>query len=211
MSGRFISFEGGEGSGKSTQARLLAQALEARGVPCVLTREPGGTHGAEAIRGLLLHHDGPAWSPQAEALLFAAARADHLERRIRPALADGRWVISDRFLDSSRAYQGFAGGLGDEEVMALHRIGSGAQLPDLTVLLRLTAKAAAQRLAARDGATSDRISGRAATYHAAVAAAFERIAIAEPGRIIGIDGAGEIEEVHRRILAAVEARLAPWR
>jgi len=109
--GRFIAFEGGEGAGKSTQARLLAEALRARGLDVVVTREPGGTAGAEAIRALLLDTAGEGFLPRAEALLFAAARADHVERLIRPALAAGQWVVCDRFLDSSRAYQGGGGGL----------------------------------------------------------------------------------------------------
>jgi dTMP kinase len=123
MTGRFIAFEGGEGAGKSTQARLLAEALRRRGVEVVVTREPGGTAGAEAIRALLLSTEGEGWGARAEALLFAAARADHVERLIRPALARGAWVICDRFLDS-RAYQGGGGGLSDDDIRTLHRIGS---------------------------------------------------------------------------------------
>ena len=122
--GKFIAFEGGEGAGKSTQAHLLAAALDARGIPCVVTREPGGTPGAEAIRALLLGTEGQGWHPRAEALLFAAARSDHVARLIVPALEAGQWVICDRFVDSSRAYQGGAGGLSDADVMALHRVGS---------------------------------------------------------------------------------------
>ena len=127
--GKFIAFEGGEGAGKSTQARLLALALEARGIACVVTREPGGTPGAEAIRALLLGTAGEGWHPRAEALLFAAARSDHVERLIEPALEAGKWVICDRFVDSSRAYQGGAGGLSDAEVMALHAVGSSGLTP----------------------------------------------------------------------------------
>ena len=123
-SGRFIAFEGGEGAGKSTQARLLADALRARGLTVIVTREPGGTARAEAIRSLLLAPPGEGWPPQAEALLFAAARADHVAHLIRPALARGDWVICDRFVDSSRAYQGGAGGLGDTAITALHAFGS---------------------------------------------------------------------------------------
>ena len=130
--GKFIAFEGGEGAGKSTQARLLAAALEARGIPCVVTREPGGTPGAEAVRALLLGTEGEGWHPRAEALLFAAARSDHVARLIGPALEAGQWVVCDRFVDSSRAYQGGAGGLPDADVMALHRVGSQGLLPDLT-------------------------------------------------------------------------------
>ena len=116
--GRFISLEGGEGTGKSTQVRRLAAALGERGVHAVVTREPGGSEGAEAIRNLLMNGDVARWSPHAEALLFAAARADHVERTIRPALGAGDWVIADRFLDSSRAYQGAAGGIDDAAILA---------------------------------------------------------------------------------------------
>ncbi len=206
--GRLIAFEGGEGAGKSTQARLLASALEARGIPALLTREPGGTPGAEAIRTLLLHPPGedPAsagWGAEAEALLFAAARADHVARLIRPALSGGRWVICDRFVDSSRAYQGAAGALGDDTVRALHGIGSGGLLPDLTLLMAATPGGVAQRLAARDGGNPDAIGGRAADYHARVNAAFRDFAASEPHRFALIDGEGTIEQVHARVMAAV--------
>ena len=138
--GKFIAFEGGEGAGKSTQARLLAEALRARGLEVVVTREPGGTPGAEAIRALLLGTEGEGWNARAEALLFAAARSDHVERLILPALARGAWVVCDRFVDSSRAYQGGAGGLSDAEVRDLHRIGSGGLLPDLDLAGRSFAR-----------------------------------------------------------------------
>jgi len=200
--GEFIAFEGGEGTGKSTQARMLAAALEARGIHCTVTREPGGTPGAEAIRALLLGTQVP-WSIAAEALLFAAARSDHVTRLIRPALAAGQWVICDRFIDSSRAYQGEAGRLGNEAVMALHGIGSGGLMPNFAVLLRVSAQASAARLALRDGAVSDRIGGRGAAYHAEVAAAFERFAAAEPARFVTVDGEGEAEAVSARVLAAL--------
>ena len=206
--GKFIALEGGEGAGKSTQARLLAQALEARGQGCIITREPGGTEGAEAIRGLLLGTDGDGWNPRAEALLFAAARSDHVERLILPALARGDWVICDRFIDSSRAYQGGGGGLSDGEVLDLHRIGSGGLLPDLTVLIEVSPELVSQRLAARDGDQSDRIGGRGAAYHAAVAAAFHRFANAEPHRFARIAGDGPAEAVHEAIMAAI-AELRP--
>ena len=201
--GRFIAFEGGEGAGKSTQARLLAEALTARGVGCVLTREPGGTPGAEAIRSLLLGHGGTDWHPRAEALLFAAARSDHVERLIRPALADARWVISDRFVGSSRAYQGGGGGLDDADIMALHRFGSEGLLPDLTVLVEIAAETASARLAARDAGGTDRIGGRDAGYHGTVAAAFARMASAGPGRFVRIDGEGDPQQVHARVVAAM--------
>lgn len=203
--GRFIAFEGGEGAGKSTQARLLAAALEARGNACVVTREPGGTPGAEAIRALLLGTEGEGWNPRAEALLFAAARSDHVERLIRPALAQGQWVICDRFVDSSRAYQGGAGGLSDADVLALHQVGSEGLLPDLTLLIEVSPEVAAARTALRDGDAPDRIGGRGEAYHARVAAAFARLAEQEPARFARIDGNGDAGLVHARVLAALDA------
>ena len=205
--GRFIALDGGEGAGKSTQARLLAQALEARGIAVVLTREPGGTPGAEAIRALLLGTEGEGWGPRAEALLFAAARADHVERLIRPALAVGTWVICDRFLDSSRAYQGGGGGLRDADILALHQIGSEGLLPDITLLIEVSPEVAAARLALRDAGGSDRIGGREAAYHARVAAAFAAFAEAVPARFARLSGDDAPEAIHQRILAALEPLL----
>ena len=204
MTGRFIVFEGGEGVGKSTQSRLLADALRARGLEVVTTREPGGTPGAEAIRALLLDTDGPGFGARAEALLFAAARADHVETLIRPALARGAWVVCDRYLDSSRAYQGGGSGLDDADILALHRIGSAGLLPDCTVLLTLDPAEAASRVAGRDAGVLDRIGGRAADYHARVAAAFLRYAQAEPERFAVVAADGAPQDVHARVLAAVE-------
>ena len=201
--GRFIAFEGGEGSGKSTQARLLADALAQRGIAVELTREPGGTPGAEAIRSLLLTPPGEGWGPEAEAMLFAAARADHVARRIVPALEAGRWVVCDRFVDSSRAYQGGAGGVGDDAVRTLHAIGSGDLRPDLTFYIAVDPDLASERLAARDGDSADAIGGRGADYHSAVAAAFARFAAEDPASILTIDGSGSREEVHARILSAL--------
>ena len=201
--GRFVVFEGGEGAGKSTQARLLAETLRERGIELLLTREPGGTAGAEAIRQLLLDPPGEGWPASAEALLFAAARADHVAQAIQPALEAGRWVVSDRFLDSSRAYQGGGGGVADEDILALHRIGSGGLLPDVTFLIEAAPEQIARRLARRDGGESDAIGGRDASYHADVAAAFARFAVADPARFVRIDGTGAIEETHQRILQAL--------
>lgn len=210
--GRFIALEGGEGAGKSTQARLLAEALRAKGLETVTTREPGGTPGAEAIRTLLLSTEGPGWLPQAEALLFAAARSDHVEQLIRPALARGAWVVCDRFLDSSRAYQGAGyargeGGLTDEDIIDLHRIGSAGLLPDLTLLITVSPDVAARRLAVRDGAEADRIGGRDPAYHGRVADAFERMAAAEPARFARIDGNGDPAATQTLIAEAISARL----
>ena len=200
---KFIAFEGGEGAGKSTQARLLADALAARGVDCVVTREPGGTPGAEAIRALLLGTEGEGWHPRAEALLFAAARSDHVERLIRPALAAGKWVICDRFVDSSRAYQGGGGGLTDAEVLDLHRIGSKGLLPDLTLLVEVSPEVAAARASARDLDGADRIGGRNEAYHAKVAAAFAAFAKAEPRRFARVDGNADPASVHAAVLIAL--------
>jgi dTMP kinase len=200
--GRFIAFEGGEGAGKSTQARLLADALGARGINVVVTREPGGTAGAEAIRTLLLAPPGQGWPPQAEALLFAAARADHVAHLIRPALERGDWVICDRFVDSSRAYQGGAGGLGDAAITALHAFGSGGLRPDRVILLEANEAALGKRVDAR-GVAADAIESRPAEYHRAVAAAFRALADAEPKGFARIDAIGAPQDVHARILTAL--------
>ncbi|HZF45082.1 MAG TPA: dTMP kinase [Sphingomonadaceae bacterium] len=205
--GRFIALEGGEGVGKSTQARLLVDALKELGLSVVLTREPGGTPGAEAIRTLLLAPPGDGWNLRAEALLFAAARSDHVEKLIRPALERGSWVICDRFIDSTRAYQGGGGGLSEDDILALHRIGSEGLLPDLTLLMEVLPELTEGRLAARDADGSDAIGGRDAAYHARVAAAFSRIAQEEPARFARIDGEGPPLEIHGRIMAALRPLL----
>lgn len=204
MRGRFISLEGGEGVGKSTQLRRLAEALRARGHQVLETREPGGSPGAEAIRALLLQGEEERWTAEAEALLFAAARADHVAKLIKPMLAEGRWVLSDRFLDSSLAYQGGAAGVGVETVRKLHEIGSGGFLPDRTLLLQLPGDMAAERAAARDRDGSDRIGARDAAYHAHVASAFRALADEEPQRFRTIDAGGPAEDVTVRLLAAIE-------
>ncbi len=209
--GRFIALEGGEGVGKSTQARLLGTALEARGIAVVATREPGGTDGAEAIRELLLHSPGGGWNARAEALLFAAARSDHVEKLIRPALVEGKWVVCDRFVDSSRAYQGGAGGLGDDAIVALHDRGSEGLRPDLTVLLDTDPATAGARLAERDRGASDAIGGRDASYHAEVADTFRKLAEADPDGFRIVDAAGSPEVVHIRVMNAVAPLLATVR
>ncbi|WEK42771.1 MAG: dTMP kinase [Candidatus Sphingomonas colombiensis] len=203
MSGRFLSLEGGEGAGKSTQVRALAAALEARGIRTLVTREPGGSEGAEAIRGLLMQGDVQRWSPHTEALLFAAARADHVEKTIRPAIGAGVWVISDRYIDSSRAYQGIAGGIDDAAVLALHAFGSRGLLPDRTFVLEVPPAEGAQRAAGRDGAAADRFAMRGEDFHIAVAAAFDRFATAEPDRFRRVDATQPRAVVTAELLAGL--------
>lgn len=199
---RFVTLEGGEGVGKSTQLKALAAALRARGLDVVETREPGGSPGAEAIRALLLHDH--HWNAEAEALLFAAARADHVAQTIRPALTRGAWVLCDRFVDSSIAYQGGAGGLGFDHVRRLHEAGSHGFLPDRTLLLQLPEGEAANRAGRRDTSGADLIGGRGADYHRGVAEAFARLAAEEPARWRVIDASGSPEEITPRLLAALE-------
>jgi dTMP kinase len=196
--GRFISLEGGEGVGKSTQAKALATALRERGVDTILTREPGGSEGADAIRELLLSGAEDRFGPEAEALLFAAARADHVRKTIRPALEAGRWVVSDRFLDSSLAYQGGAGGLGIEVVREINAFALGKTFPDRTLVL-LSDEGEA-RAHSRDGGASDRIGGRSHDYHHKVGTAFRLIAAEEPERVRLIDASGSPHEVTERLL-----------
>jgi dTMP kinase len=201
--GVFLSIEGGEGVGKSTQIAALKAALTAKGIDVVLTREPGGTEGAEAIRQLLLSGSDDRWGAGPEALLFAAARGDHVAKLIKPALAQGKWVISDRFLDSSRAYQGVSLALGDADILELHRIGSGGFLPHLTLVLDLGEEEAAKRAHDRDEGKSDRIGGRNAEFHANVRRAFLHFAAEEPQRVRVIDASGNAAMVTERLLAAI--------
>jgi dTMP kinase len=200
--GKFIALEGGEGVGKSTQVKGLADALRNRGVEVVLTREPGGSEGAERIRELLLTGTEDRWGAEAEALLFAAARADHVAKTIRPALEAGRWVLSDRFVDSSLAYQGGAGGLGIEVVRSINAFAIGDGFPDRTLVLTL--EEGAERARARDIEGSDRIGGRSDDYHRKVAAAFHIIAAEEPHRVKLIDASGTPDDVTRRLIGAIQ-------
>jgi len=201
--GRFISLEGGEGAGKSTQLAALADALRGRGIGLVITREPGGSPGAEAIRALLLEGEEGRWNSRAEALLFAAARSDHIEKTILPALERGEWVLSDRFIDSSLAYQGEAGGLGIDAVRDLHRFGSLDFLPDRTLVLTLDETEGAARARVRDGNPGDRIGSRPPSYHAAVDAGFRAMAEKEPDRVKLIDASGPPATVTARLLYAL--------
>ena len=202
--GRFITLEGGEGVGKSTQGRRLAAALRARGLDVIETREPGGSPGAEAIRGLLLSGAVDRWSAEAEALLFAAARSDHVQRTIKPALEEGQWVLCDRFLDSSLAYQGMVGGVGEARIRALHDVGSGGFLPDRTLLLHVPNEEAAQRTSRRDGANPDRFGARDQSYHDAINRAFEQLAAADPDRFRKVEASGSEDDVTARLVAALE-------
>ncbi|MFD1950544.1 dTMP kinase [Sphingomonas arantia] len=203
--GRFISLEGGEGAGKSTQVRALGVALRARGLTVVETREPGGSPGAEAIRRLLLEGTADRWTARTEALLFAAARADHVARTIRPALEAGQWVLTDRFLDSSLAYQGGADSIGADAIRTLHAIGSEGLLPDRTLLLTLPLAEATDRAAARDAGAADRFGARDPDYHARVSDAFLALAKADAARFRIVDASGPAAAVTERLLAAIDA------
>jgi dTMP kinase len=200
--GRFITLEGGEGVGKSTQVKALADALRERGIDVLVTREPGGSEGAEKIRELLLVGSDDRWGPSAEALLFAAARADHVDKTIRPAVEAGRWVLCDRFADSSLAYQGGAGGLGIETVRSINAAAVGDCFPDRTLVLMLDE--GSERARARDSGDSDRIGGRPDDYHRKVDAAFRIIAAEEPERVQLIDASGSPDQVTNRLLDAIE-------
>ena len=199
--GRFISLEGGEGVGKSTQLKALARELRDRGLSVVETREPGGSEGAEKIRELLLSGDEERWSAQAEALLFAAARTDNVDKVVRPAILSGKWVLSDRFIDSSLAYQGGAGELGIEQVRAINAFGIGEWFPDRTLVLALAEGGARAR--ERDNEESDRIGGRPEGYHQKVDLAFRLIAAEEPERVRIVDASGAPDEVTQRLMAEI--------
>ncbi len=205
--GRFITLEGGEGAGKSTQIRLLAQWLEARGVPVLTTREPGGTPGAERIRSLLVEGATDAWTPMTEALLNYAARHDHVTRVIRPALAAGTWVLSDRFSDSTMAYQGHGHALGQAAIAALHRAVLGRFKPDMTLILDIPVVQGLARAAARRGAET-RYESMVEAFHHRVRAGFRAIARAEPGRCALIDARAQADVVHGRVARRVARLLA---
>ncbi|HEX6442087.1 MAG TPA: dTMP kinase [Stellaceae bacterium] len=198
--------EGGEGAGKSTQAGLLAAALERAGIPVQRTREPGGSAGAEAIRKLLLEGAAERWDAVSEVLLFYAARRDHVEKLIRPALDCGAWVICDRFADSTLAYQGYGRGLPIDDLRALHRFVLADFAPDLTLILDLPVEIGFARAARRAGA-ADRFERLDHDFHERLRQGFRVIAAAEPQRCLLIDAAGGPESVHRAVLAAVSERL----
>lgn len=204
--GRFITFEGGEGAGKSTQLKRLVERLRALGLDVVATREPGGSAGAEAIRELVLNGAADRWSPVTETLLMYAARADHIERVIRPSLARGAWVVCDRFADSTRAYQGAGGGTDPGLIAALEDQVLGEARPDLTLIFDIPPEAGLQRAQARGGEM--RFESKGLEFHQRLREGFLAIARAEPDRCALIDATGAMDAVEAAIWAAVEARLA---
>jgi dTMP kinase len=210
MRGRFITFEGGEGTGKSTQASLLAQRLRRLGVPVVTTREPGGSPGAEAIRHVLLSGAAKPLGAYAEAILFAAARDDHVRETIRPALDAGSCVICDRFIDSTRIYQGALSNVDIRIIQGLERLTVGDCMPDLTVILDVPAEIGLARASLRrGGAAADRFETEALEFHAKLREAYRELAEREPGRCVLIDAASDPAIVAEAVWAAVSTRLMP--
>ena len=208
MRGRFISFEGGEGTGKSTHAKLLAERLRAAGIEVVLTREPGGSPGAEIIRHVILSGAAKPLGAEAETMLFASARDDHLRTTIRPALARGAWVLSDRFADSTRVYQGIVGEVDLRLIHGLERITVGETKPDLTFVLDVPAEVGISRAGERRGASGpDRFEGEALDFHQKLRAGFRALAESEPDRCVLIDATAPRAKVAAQIWSIVEARL----
>lgn len=208
MRGHFITFEGGEGSGKSTHAAALAQRLEALGHAVVLTREPGGSPGAEIIRHILLSGLAKPLGAETETILFAAARDDHVRATIGPALTAGKWVICDRFIDSTRVYQGTLGKVDGKLIRGLERVTVGAAMPELTFILDVPATVGLARAKTRRGnQTADRFEGESVEFHEQLRHAFLALAEQEKDRIVVIDGRAPRDVVAQRIWDAVEARL----
>jgi dTMP kinase len=204
--GRLITLEGGEGTGKSTQAARLATMLRAAGLGVVVTREPGGAPAAERIRTLILAPADPPFRPLTEALLHSAARCEHVRATLAPALAAGRWVVCDRFADSTRAYQGHGMGIGDDVLTTLQRLVAGDHVPDLTVVLDLPVEEGLARAARRSAVAADRYQGLDVPFHRRVREGFLAIARQEPKRCIVIDALGDEDTVAGRIEAAVRNR-----
>jgi dTMP kinase len=206
--GRFITFEGGEGSGKSTQIKTLAQRLDAAKLRAIVTREPGGSPGAEIIRHLLLSGMGKLLGPDAETLLFAAARDDHVRTVIKPALNQGIWVLCDRFSDSTRAYQGRLGKVAPEFLDAMERVTIGDLKPDLTIILDVPVEVGMQRAAARRGAGApDRFEAEDVRFHQDLREAYRQIAAGEPGRCVLIDADADAGTVAANVWATLRERL----
>ncbi|MGB0683261.1 MAG: dTMP kinase [Magnetovibrionaceae bacterium] len=206
----FITFEGGEGGGKSTQIKRLAAFLEERGVRCCLTREPGGCESAEDIRALLVSGETNRWGAMTEVLLHYAARREHLTRRVMPALGEGEWVLCDRYADSTLAYQGYGFGIDPETIRRLHRLVIGGFKPDLTFILDLPVEVGLGRAAERDGAKAgpaqDRYERMDRDFHERLRKGFLDIASKEPGRCIVLDANREPDEIAAEVTAEVERR-----
>ncbi len=206
MRGRFITFEGGEGSGKSTQLRRLVAALAAAGRDVLATREPGGSPGAEQIRALLVEGEPGRWDPVSEALLHTAARRDHLRATVWPALEAGRWVVCDRFFDSSVAYQGHGHGLGAERIEALQAWAIGDFAPDLTIILDIEPRRGLQRAAGRGGG-EDRYERMELEFHERLRLGFRDVATRHAERCAVVDADADPDAVHAAVLDAVRRRL----
>jgi dTMP kinase len=210
MRGRFITLEGGEGTGKSTQSTLLSNRLRNFLIKVVQTREPGGSTGAEVIRHVILSGAAKPFGPETEAILFAAARADHIQNTIAPALAEGVWVVCDRYIDSTRAYQGALGNVDLRLIQALERHTVGDALPDLTFILDIDAREGLARATARRGDdAADRFEGEALDFHVRLRNAYRKIAAESPQRCILIDAGGTKDEVARAIWDEVDRRFDP--
>ena len=203
--GRFITLEGGEGAGKSTQIRLLADWLRGQGLDVVLTREPGGSPSAEAIRTLLVTGEPDRWRPLTESMLHFASRHQHMEDTIRPALDRGSWVVCDRFADSSIAYQGYGLGVDRSHLDALYRLAVGDRVPDLTLILDIPPETGMARAASRGG--DDRYERMGLDFHRRLRAAFLDIARREPDRCVVLDADRPPEDVHASVRRAVLERL----
>lgn len=208
--GRFITFEGGEGTGKSTQIKKLADRLNAARLKTLVTREPGGSPGAEIMRHLVLSGMGKLLGPDAETLLFAAARDDHVRTVIAPALSQGVWVLCDRFADSTRAYQGSLGNVPAGLINAMQRVTIGDLKPDLTIILDLPVEIGLARAAARRGSgTPDRFEGEKLAFHQGLREAYRKIATDDPARCVLIDANSDPDTVAGRVWTALHDRLLP--
>ena len=209
MQGAFITFEGADGSGKTTQVRRLAERLAARGTPHLVTREPGGTAAGLAMRALLLEPRTPPLAPEAELLLYAADRAQHVRETLEPALAEGRVVLCDRYIDATIAYQGYGRGLDLGLIAELNRIATAGLAPDLTLVFDVDVEEAARRMASRAGVeTPTRFDLEAREFHARVRDGYLRIARDEPGRVRVVDASGPVDEIADRVWSAVEGRIS---
>src|SRR5215813_9201462 len=210
LRGHFITFEGGEGSGKSTHAAILAQRLKALGLDVVLTREPGGSTGAEIIRHILLSGIAKPLGAETEAILFAAARDDHVRNTILPALESGQWVICDRFIDSTRVYQGILGNVDQRLIRSLERVTVGSAFPELTFIMDVPAQTGLARAKSRRGDdAADRFEAESAEFHEKLRQAYKALAAEEPERCVVIDGRAPQEVVAEHIWSTVRERLHP--